>query len=170
LYAVKSEALGVIDIMNLKDLVDILSAALTLVIAGVVAYIAVQQYRVNKMHLRYESYERRLRVFKAVQTFLSVIARDGSANFHQCTQFYSDASEAVFLFKKEIQEYIKQLYYKGIDLTTLHERLYPSDGSPGLPKGKERSKVARKKKEVLEWFLNELDNSKWIFRKHMGVQ
>ena len=153
-----------------KEILYLMSGALTPVIAIIAAYIAYQQYNINQLRLRHELYERRLRVYKSVQFYLSEIMRDGDVEFQRCAQFYADASEAVFLFGTEIQEYVEQLYSKGIDLHSFQEQLYPSDSSPGLPVGQERSKVAKDKGELLKWLIHELSNSKEFFRKHMGVQ
>jgi len=143
---------------------------LTPVIAFIVAYIAYQQYKINKLRLRHELYERRLRVYKAVQAFLSEILRGGDIGFDRCSQFYADASEATFLFDKSVQEFIDEIYRKAIDMHALHERMYPSDGSPALPVGEERSRVVHENSELLKWLVDQLSISKELFRKHMGVK
>jgi hypothetical protein len=47
-------------------MIDLLSAALTPLIAAIVAYIAYQQYRVNRLRLSHDLFERRLKIFEAV--------------------------------------------------------------------------------------------------------
>ena len=55
---------------NSNNWIDILSALLTPLIALIAVYVAYQQHKINKIRLQHELYERRLRVYKAVQTFM----------------------------------------------------------------------------------------------------
>ncbi|SDY14887.1 hypothetical protein SAMN05421754_1002109 [Nitrosomonas sp. Nm58] len=52
----------------------------------------------------------------------------------------------------------------------LHERMYPSDGSPGLPVGEERSKVASDNSKLLKWHTDQLTSSKEFFAKKLGLK
>jgi len=155
--------------MQLKGIMDVFSALLTPLIAIVALYIAYQQYKVNRSRLNHELYVRRLEVFKSIRKYISSIAREGKTDFPKVTQFYADAGEADFLFKDDIPEQIEKLYKKGLELAELHEKLYPSDGSPGLSVGKERSKVAKQQSEALKWFFDELPNTKRLFKKYLRV-
>jgi len=150
--------------------IDILSALLAPTIALIAVYIAFQQYQINKQRLRHETYERRLRVYKSVQEHLSVILRDGKTTYQGCSEFYSEASEAAFLFDSSVQDLIDEIYQKSIDLVSLEEKLYPSGGSPGLPVGDERSKVSAKESELLKWHIDQLKSSKEFFAKKIGVK
>lgn len=153
-----------------KDWVDILSALLTPVIAFFGSVIAFQQYKINKSHLQHELYERRLRVYKAVQAFLLDILRSGAVDYQRISVFYAEASEAAFLFEKSIQEYVDNLFEKAVEMRGLDEKMYPLDGSPGLPTGEERTRVAIRKSELLKWFTNQFKVSKGLFGKHMGIK
>ncbi len=79
---------------------EIMTALIAPAIAIVAVYIAFQQHRINEQRLRHETYERRLKVYKAVQKHLSLILRDGKTTYPLCTEFYTEASEAAFLFDK----------------------------------------------------------------------
>lgn len=145
--------------------IDVLSALLTPVIALLAIYIAYQQYKINKQRLRHETYENRVKISKAVNKFISQITANGQTNYTNCHEFYSEASEAAFLFDSSIMEYIDKLYEKAIDLIELQEKLYPSDGSQGLEVGQERSDVAAKKSLLFKWFAKQLTESKDLFIK-----
>ena len=150
--------------------IDILSALLVPTIAILGVYIAYQQYRVNKQRLRHETYERRLAVYKCVQQYLSEILRDAKTTYARALQFNSDASEAAFLFDNSVQDKIDEIYKKSIDMVATHEKMYPSDGSEGLPVGGERSKVAKENSELLEWHLDQLKESRAFFAKKLGLK
>ncbi|WP_227741161.1 hypothetical protein [Vibrio jasicida] len=57
-----------------SDWVATLSALLVPVLTVVGIYVAYQQYVINRQRLNYETYERRLAVYKAVQLHLSSYA------------------------------------------------------------------------------------------------
>ena len=156
--------------LNNKSWVDIFSALLTPTIALIAVYIAYHQYKVNKLRLHHELYERRLRVHKAVQAFLSEILRGGDIRFDRCSQFYADASEASFLFDNTVQKFIDDIYKKAIDMHAFHEKMYPSDGSPGLPVGAERNKVVDENSKLCKWLIDQLSVSKKLFRKYMAIK
>lgn len=150
--------------------IDIMSALLVPTIAIVGIYIAYQQYRINKQRLRHETYERRLAVYKAVQRYLSEILRDGKTSYDRALQFNSEAAEATFLFDESVQQRIDEIYQKSIDMVANYEQMYPSDGSPGLPVGDERSKVATINSELLKWHISQLKESRPFFAKKLGLK
>lgn len=155
--------------METKDIIETLSAGLTPLIAILATYIAFQQYKVNHHSLRNQLYKRRYRVFKATMSYLAEIMREGKTDFRRVAQFYAETSEAEFLFTQRILDHLEALYQKGISLEKLGERLYPSDGSNGLPVGDERSKVAREKTEIFRWFHRQLSETRRLFRDEMKV-
>ena len=155
--------------MTLKDLVEILNALLTPLIAVLAAYIAWQQYRVNHHSLRNQLYERRYAVFKAFMSYLADIVSEGKTDYQRTGQFYAEASEAEFLFSESISKKMEELYLKGVALVPLHEQMYPSDCSPGLPVGDEHSKVVKEKDELGKWFYRQIKTTKEIFRSEMKV-
>ncbi len=150
--------------------IDVFSALLTPTIALIAVYIAFQQHKINKQRLRHETYERRLAVYKAVQKHLSIILRKGKATYDECSEFYSEASEAAFLFDKSVQDKIDEIYKKSIDLDSRVEELYPSDGSPGLPVGKERSRVSAEKADLLKWHTHQLASTREFFAEKLGLK
>ena len=153
-----------------RSWVDILSAILTPIIALIALYVAYQQHVINKQRLRHETYERRLRVYKAVQKHLSNIMRKGTITYQECAEFYSEASEAAFLFDDSVQNKIDEIYKKSLDLAYMHEQLYPSDGSPGIPVGEKRNEVSRKHSELLGWHTEQLKVSREFFAKKLGLK
>lgn len=153
----------------LRDFIEISSGFLTPLVAIIAAYIAWQQYRIQHHSLRNQLYERRYVVFKAFMSFLSEIMRRGKSDYQRVSQFYAEASEADFLFPVSIAQKRDELYEKAIDLTTLNERMYPSDGSEGLPVGEERSAVAKEANELLKWFVGEIPKTKELFKTEMKI-
>jgi len=150
--------------------IDILSALLVPAIAVVSVFIAYQQYKINQQRLRHELYERRLAVYRALQKYLSEIIREGTTGYGRASEFYAEASEASFLFDDSVQKMIDEIYEKSVKMIALHEKMYPSDGSPGLPVGEERSQVSAENSELLKWHFDQLNKSKKFFAAKMGVK
>ncbi len=155
--------------MILKEYVEVSNALLTPLIAILALYIAWRQYRVEHHSLNNQLYERRYAVFKAFMAYLSDIMREAKTSYQRTGQFYAEASEAEFFFSGAIGSKREELYSKGLDLTALHERMYPSDGSPGLPVGEERSQVAKESAELLKWFSGQIRATRKLFEAEMKV-
>lgn len=155
--------------MTFKDWVEILNALLTPLIAILAVYIAWRQYQIEHHSLRNQLYERRYIVFKSFMSFLADIMREGKTNYQRVGQFYAEASEADFLFSESVGKKRDELHSKGVRLVYLHERMYPSDGSQGLPVGKERRKVAKEKGDHLKWFYDQISETKTLFKSEMKV-
>jgi len=85
--------------------VDLFSALLTPLIAIVMTYIAIQQYRANQLKLRHDLYDRRLLPYNAVAEFLPHVMREGTADRAQLVTLLQKTRESYFLFGKEISDY-----------------------------------------------------------------
>jgi hypothetical protein len=149
--------------------VEVLSALLVPLIAVLGLFIAWNQYKINKQRLQHETYERRLHVFKTIKTYLSEVMRDGKTTSIQALKFNSEASEAAFLFDESVEQLISEIYKKSIDMAYTYERMYPEDGSDGLPVGEERSRVASEHSALLRWHADKLVELKPFFAKKLGV-
>lgn len=154
--------------MDTKDLVEILSAALTPLIAVIAVYIAYQQYKVNHHALRNQLYERRHRVFEATMSYLAEIMRHGKTDYRRVAQFYAETSEAEFLFTEKVTNHLEALYQNGIKLEELGEKLYPSDGSPGVI-GDDRGQATKSMAALFKWFHSQLSQTRKIFRNEMKI-
>jgi hypothetical protein len=164
----------VIDSMpsNGISILDILTAIFTGIIAVFAAIIAYQQYRINRQRFKFETYDRKLGVYKSVQKFLRDILREGKTDYPKLFEFYEDASETIFLFENPnpIVDKIEEIYKKGNRMIYLSQKLYPRDGAQGLPVGDERSKVANEESELLQWHVEQLKEVRELFREHIQLK
>jgi hypothetical protein len=90
----------------MENIIDILKALLTPLIAIVATYIAWQQWQTNQQKLKLDRYDRRLRVYEEVIRILSIIFRDAKASRGDFLKFRTSVSEADFLFGPEIPQYM----------------------------------------------------------------
>ena len=111
---------------------NIIQGGLTLIIAAIVAYIAWQQWQLNRTKHRLDLYDRRLKIYREVKVLLNNVVRCGDVSSQELISFISNSSEADFLFEDEIKEYIDALYKKGADLSALTKacRHAADHGSP----------------------------------------
>jgi hypothetical protein len=142
------------------------AALLTPVIALVMTYIAIQQYRANQLKLRHDLYDRRLQVYNAVAEFLGHVMREGTADRKQLITLLQKTRESHFLFGKEISDYITDLYKKGADLEYYEKQLDHS----GLPVGDERTRLAHLQGDLLKWFGHQFDVIQSMFAKTLSLQ
>lgn len=156
--------------INPKVVVDVLSALLTPTIAIVTAYIAVQQYRVNKTRLDLDLYDRRLSIFKAVEEFFHESFINGSITVPMVGKLRTATAEARFLFPKEIEVFLDTLSRKGTRAGNLRSRLYEPSGVPRMPVGDDRNKVVEEKGNLLNDIQGPLwEESKNLFRKYLTL-
>ena len=78
------------DVEEIKTVLVLLSGAPTPLIAIITAYIAYQQYRVNKLNLKHVLYEKRLAVLRMIFNFYENVIREGTVNYPTCHRFYYD--------------------------------------------------------------------------------
>lgn len=146
--------------------VDIFSALLMPTIAGIALYIAYQQHQINKQRLKHETYEKRLKVYKAVQKHLSIIIRDGKTTYEECLEFYSEASEAAFLFDPTVMNKIDEIYKNSVALVLTYKQLLPSNSEAedidfGL--------ITENNEDLLTWHTNQLEASRIFFTEKLGL-
>jgi hypothetical protein len=149
----------------MEDLIKIFSALLTPIIAIVTTYIAVQQYRLSKFKVRHELFERRLAVYKAVMEFISSTSRHKSNVDESAVRMIRETADSYFIFKTDIAEYIRVLYDKGIDLSTINLEL----SDPTMERG-ERKLKSKERSDMLKWFGQQYDITSDKFRKYLALE
>ena len=71
----------------------------------VASFLAYQQFHLSKSKLKFDLYEKRLRLFNVVRDFASTVALRGELD---SGQLYRDTIERYFLFDKDVCDYIDQ--------------------------------------------------------------
>jgi hypothetical protein len=161
------QALSTID---QKYVVEIFGALLTPTIAIITTYVAWQQWQIKKSEFNLACYDRRLAVYKALDSFYGEVATAATANYSAVLKLRVDTAEAPFLFGTEIEKHLNEVYQKGIRVASLHEQMYPSSGGPGLPVGQARSEAAEEEGQlVLSLQTVAKVESKKLFGKYLRL-
>src|SRR4051794_19500432 len=98
------------------QLLNLSQVLLTPLIAIIATYIAWQQWKTNQLKVKLDRYDRRLKVYEAVQSILRIILRDANASYDDLVKFRISVAEADFLFGPEIIEFIDEIYQRGVKL------------------------------------------------------
>lgn len=123
------------------------------------------QARTERLRLRHELYDRRMKLFRGVMTLLSHILREGKIDLPQIFEFNVATQESYFLFGKDIYEYMRTIHVRAVNLRGLSQKLETSN----LPVGEERSRIAKEDSELLKWFDDQFDAAREKFARHLSL-
>ncbi|GJM04048.1 MAG: hypothetical protein DHS20C09_00390 [marine bacterium B5-7] len=140
-----------------KPLIDFFVALIPIALAILGSYIAIQQYRTNRKKLKIELFDKRYAVFIAINQYLGVVMRDVSVDHSQRSEYLAGTRGAEFLFKKEITEYIDEIWSKSIDLCTWAEDELTSTH-------------ATERGEHMKWFGRQFSEIDERFKKYMQLE
>jgi hypothetical protein len=152
---------------HISLVLQILQALLTPVIASLTVYIAWQQWQGNKLKLRLDRYERRLRVYENVVALLLLVQRDFNPQVMELQKFRRDTAEADFLFEPEIAAYLDEILKRGLSLWSANNQY--RDFAQQAPPGYDHHKVVTTMHENEVWFTDQFGVAKQKFRKYLDV-
>jgi len=133
----------------------VLTASLPVVIAGIVAYIAWQQFAVNRARYRLALFEKRLAVFNATMKMIFSVVEKDDPGITQGIQFLRDTRAYAFLFEPEVGNYIHEVFSKARELAE-HVKAGPSG---------EREYML-----LYKWFVQQSTEAAKLFLKYMDFR
>ena len=149
----------------MKEIIELLSAALAPITAIVALGIAYRQYRLERIKFRHELYEKRLAIFNATMNLLAIVMRTSNVQMGDLIKFLQDTNQCYFLLGKDIADYLDEIYKKGVDLNCRCEMISDSD----LQAGEDRTRYIKEKRELLKWFTDQLSVVKEKFAKQISL-
>lgn len=94
-----------------------ISALLVPLVAIFGSYIAFRQWRTAQNILKFELFERRLKIYNSATSFISSVMTTGKATDREFHDLIVGTKEATWLLSKDIAKYLdEELYSKGVDL------------------------------------------------------
>jgi len=121
----------------------------------------------KRLPLSLEVYDRRIQIYRIVRDFLVEILARATISEEHLQKFAKGTDEVIFLFDKDLAEYLLELYQKARSLRYKNERLMDKYGR--LPIGEERSKLAEKYVEELGWFEDQIRITREKFSKYITL-
>lgn len=149
--------------MGYTAIISGLAALLTPVIGITTAYIAYQQYKTNKVRLKYELYERRIVVFRGVLAHLSSIMRQGRVKEVELVELVKSTGEKEFLFSKDVCDLINDIYDRSVKMLCLDDEL------KDMAVGEERSRLVKEHGELFRWMVSLLPEIRGKFKNYLNI-
>ena len=150
---------------NGKDWVDYLSALLTPTLAIFGSIIAFQQSRTNSKRLKHELFDRRYEQFTVIREFIGSIMTSGKSDSIEQAKFLTGTQGIRFVFDQEIDDYIENtIWHLAIELECLDAEL------EGLPTGKERSALVKRRSNIKKRLYQELKILESKFEKYLQLK
>jgi len=104
-------------------LIPYLAPWATVIVGLSVACIAFQQWRVARNKLRMDLFDRRYKIYEATRKFLTEILRSASFDDSHLFEFYAGSSDAEFLFRSDVVDYLSHIRKRAVDMRT-HQKVY----------------------------------------------
>jgi hypothetical protein len=144
-----------------KEVSKVIESFGMLIIAFIVAVVAILQLKINRDRLRLELYRKRFSIYEGLQAFLDKIMIRLVATDEDLREFRASTDEAVFLFKKDIIKYLKEIHDKGTKLYSYNCKHM----DPNLP-------IPTKQEEeentvICNWLQRQLEDSKKKFSRYL---
>ncbi len=148
---------------TLPNWVTIMSAFISPIVAIVVTYIAIQQYKLQKNKLRLDLFEKRYEIYKNAEIFINQIVVNGCVDSIEMQTFFLNTKDKYFLFGRDVNEYLNELYKNAIKLSELSFEL------EALPVGKERNEKCENKSKLFTYFCEQRKEIAKNFAKYLIV-
>lgn len=133
-------------------------------IAIFIAYVAFQQWQVNRANLREKLFERRFAVFKQTQVFLSSVMRDETVSNKTLGEFHDGPQIARFLFGRDVQNYLFEIRKRAVSIRKYSRKMKT------LPVGDQLTELVNKEDADLDWLVQQLDVIFDIFEPYLGFE
>jgi hypothetical protein len=117
------------------------------------------------LKLKFDLYEKRFRVYQALVDFISFVISFPEIKVEEVRKLDSARAESHFLFGEDIPQYLLSVRDKAAQLTTLNSQVNELASSDRNP---ERTKLVNQKLEVIEWFHQQLEESRKKFGKYLS--
>lgn len=135
---------------------------LTSILAVLTAWVATQQWWVNREKLRLDLYARRYAVFSAARQFAGVIVTNASVDETAQREFLSSKVEAAFLFHADVADYLGQLFRQS---TMLHFHAVSQKGTDA-----DRASHIARENDLVVWFHEQMDQMEQVFSPYLRFQ
>ena len=146
-----------------KDWLDILQGFLVPIIAFLGVYIGWQQWSTNRRRLDHELFDRRFSLYEEVLRLFGNVLRKGNTKAVDILEFIEATKSAKFVFDTEVSDFLDQAVLRFSDLETIEAEF------EDMEKGEQRSALVTKRREVRNWFHDELLSLDIRFEKHMSL-
>lgn len=147
-----------------KDWIDILSALLVPTIAILGFYIAYRQSRLDHLKFKHDLFDRRWKQFDAAKVFVQSIIVGGIMKEEKRYAFVTQTKGSRFLFDAEISLYFDKINDNACEHEAIVKEL------AGTLSDQERQSHLKKKKELMDYFLDQLKTIEEKFIPYLEIE
>ncbi len=121
------------------------------------------QYRLQRLNFRLMLYDKRYAVFLSVMQYISSVLQNARADNDELMKLMRNSKDKEFLFGFEVGDYVQALYSKGIELNKVNYIL-ASQHDRSI-----REKLVEQTTTLFEWFENQFEEAKRIFKYYLAI-
>lgn len=152
----------------IKEILSVSSGFLTPLIAILTIIIAYQQWKTNNNKLKFEKYDRKLHIYEEVKKIIYLTISDANVSYDDLIKYITSVSEADFIFSEQINDYINEIYKRGVNLNHWSKKY--KDSTQEKPEDYDHNKIVNEIHKETIWFSEQLTNYKLIFKKEMDIR
>jgi len=130
-----------------------------ILIAVIVAYIAIQNYRLSKNQLKLQLFEKRYTLYASLKNLFKHINIEAAIDSVAYRVFKIETNEAHWFFDSDVVDYLEEAGDKAWKLYKLSQKLHNHE----LSTGEERTKAAFEAEETCKWFYDQYESADKIF-------
>jgi len=146
--------------------VEVLKALAAPIVAYAALRVSRQQVRINESKLRLDMYDRRLKVYGAVKGMLNAFYTNGTLTQGDLDTYREQVVEVDFLFREEVQAYVRELDRNARQVIVENHRLDVSAG-----RSKNADVTTRNRLDTLHrWLIEQPSNAKRIFQPSLSPE
>jgi hypothetical protein len=127
-----------------------------------VAYIALEQWRLARHKLRLDLFEKRYKVYEAAAKFLATIMAEANFNDGDLRAYNQGTMDAVFLYPAHIKDYLDLIRSRALKMR-VYQRQFER-----LPVGDERSKLVDQNDVEFRWLVAEQAKLATVFAPYLS--
>jgi len=148
---------------DISNCLKILSGLLTPLLGIVATAIIVMQYFLQRNRWKLDLFEKRYPIYESTKQYLAKITQEGKVTRDELYGFLRQTKDSEFLFGKDVNDYLKLLYDKGVDLKSISEK------SQYVKIEEERLKAIEQEHKLLNWFSDQFKEASELFGEYLKV-
>jgi hypothetical protein len=133
----------------------------TLAIFGIC--VALLQWRLSRHKLKMDLFDKRYQVYLSAQQFISHVASDAKVDFNEIIKFGRNTKQGIFLFDKNVTNYLNQIDKKAMELLKIQSEL-------GRAPEADRNTLWKNEDIALKWFYDQSTEINQYFHKTLDVK
>jgi len=148
---------------GLPEWIGIVQALLVPVIAGIGAWIALQQMHLASVRLRHDLFDRRFAILQSTQRMLVEVLTDARISDGTFAHFSAGTGAARFIFGESVADYLHEVRGHAVKLYSLQTVLRDMEA------GHEKARAASAEGAEVQWLVEQLDGLGARFQPYLQL-